>query len=387
MVQAFQRVGRILALLALLAIPALACSVTISGDGQKPVTQVAITQVVVITQVLVVTKIVPVQPVATLTPSLTPVEPDEAQPVASWQPVYPPLPPAPRMEVGSAYDEKRRVIVMVGGTDWTTAFAETWEYDGANWILRKELDTPGRIRPAMAYDSDRQVMVLFGGSDLPDNTFFDETWEYNGRRWVQRHPLKAPSGRKGAAMAYDPLHQSMVLFGGYERWGATKFFDDTWEYVDGEWVQRFPAHHPEAREATSMVFDAARGKVVLFGGGHDAGSVIYGDTWEWDGEDWVKRLDLLTSPPARWAHLMAYDEDRQRTILFGGLAGVTGQYGDTWEYDGHTWQQIFSDHAPAARWDALLVYDPLNRRTVLFGGQHWEGQFGWYNDTWHYQAY
>ena len=136
-----------------------------------------------------------------------------------------------------------------------------------------------------------------------------------------------------------------------------------------------------------MVYDTARGVIVLFGGGHDAGSVIYNDTWEWDGEDWIQRQDLPLSPPARWAVSMAYDEDRRRTVLFGGLTGVTGQFNDTWEYDGKTWKQVATSQQPSPRWDAGMVYDPRFHRMVLFGGQYWDQQFGFLNDTWHYLVF
>jgi len=277
--------------------------------------------------------------------------------------------------------------VAVGGTDWNVAFGETWEYDGTNWTLREDLPySPARIRPAVAYDSDRQVTVLFGGSNLGDTEFFNDIWEYDGSQWLQRSVPYPPAPRNGAAMAYDPVRKHLVLFGGYCLGCSTPFLDSTCEYDGTQWTKRYPAHHPEARETAHMVFDAARGKVVLFGGGRSAGNVVYGDTWEWDGDDWTQRLDLPASPSARWAHNMAYDEDRQRVILFGGLTGTIGAFDDTWEYDGQTWTQVTAWPRPSARWDFGLAYDPLNKRTVLFGGMYWDDGFGWFGDTWHYGA-
>jgi len=45
-------------------------------------------------------------------------------------------------------------------------------------------------------------------------------------------------------------------------------------------------------------------------------------TWEW--EDGVNRLQriLVTSPPGRFHHAMAYDSARQRVVMFDGS--------DTW---------------------------------------------------------
>jgi hypothetical protein len=74
-----------------------------------------------------------------------------------------------------------------------------------------------------------------------------------------------------------------------------------------------------------MTYDAARGRVVLFGGFD--GSRL-GDTWEWDGTTWSE-ISHPVSPSARSSHAMAYDAARGRVILFGGLDGSL-RLGDTW---------------------------------------------------------
>jgi hypothetical protein len=234
----------------------------------------------------------------------------------------------------------------------------------------------------MAYDPDRRMTILFGGNGLGNNSFFNDTWEYDGYQWMQQFPSQSPPPRNGAAMAYDAQGKRMILFGGYNRFGSQPFLDDTWEYVEGEWRQLDPSRRPPARETAQMVYDKARGRLVLFGGGQNAGSVVYADTWEWDGENWLLRTDLLVSPPARWAFFMAYDEQCQRVVLFGGLTGTVAQFNDTWSYNGKTWTQLASERQPPGRWDGGMVYDALNQRLVLFGGQFWENEFGFLNDTW-----
>jgi hypothetical protein len=79
---------------------------------------------------------------------------------------------------------------------------------------------------------------------------------------------------------------------------------------------------------------------------------------------------------------MAYDSARGRTVLFGGYDG--SQLGDTWEWDGSSWTQVFTPSAPAARSSVAIAYDVASRRVVLFGGS-----YGWPNgldDTWHYDG-
>ena len=51
---------------------------------------------------------------------------------------------------------------------------------------------------------------------------------------------------------------------------------------------------------------------------------------------------------------MAYDAGRQRTVLFGGFTGVTTGtvHGDTWEYDGSQWLRRSPAESPPARYGA-----------------------------------
>ncbi len=77
-------------------------------------------------------------------------------------------------------------------------------------------------------------------------------------------------------------------------------------------------------------------------------------------------------PPLREMASMAYDSDRQVTVLFGGHdLNLQGSQilGDTWEFDGTNWAQRFPSNSPAARDEAQMVYDSNRHRSVLFGGQ------------------
>ena len=51
-------------------------------------------------------------------------------------------------------------------------------------------------------------------------------------------------------------------------------------------MERFPATSPSARGGSAMAYDAARGRVVLFGGADVDGTPL-GDTWTWDGTTWA----------------------------------------------------------------------------------------------------
>ena len=87
-----------------------------------------------------------------------------------------------------------------------------------------------------------------------------------------------------------------------------------------------------------MAYDAARARVVLFGGVDPAGTAL-ADTWEWDGSDWTKRTPAA-SPPARMSHALAFDLIRAKVVLFGGTVYPATFFADTWEWDGTTWRRI-----------------------------------------------
>jgi hypothetical protein len=146
------------------------------------------------------------------------------------------------------------------------------------------------------------------------------------------------------------------------------------------WVQRAPNTSPPARRSHALVFESARGRVVLFGGTGSTGAEL-SDTWEWDGTDWLQRTPL-TSPPARYGHTLAYDSARGRVVLFGG--NWFGSVSDTWEWDGTNWLRRAPSTSPGLRYQHALAYDTARSRLVLFGGS---GSLAVsLSDTWEYFA-
>jgi len=123
---------------------------------------------------------------------------------------------------------------------------------------------------------------------------------------------------------------------------------------------------------------------MLYGGRVSSPSVVLGDTWEWDGTDWTRRMPT-TSPPLRDQPGLSFDTRRGRAVLFGGLVGQFPYFGyltDTWDWDGTNWTlRTYSGTPPAGRLVDSMAYDPLRGQTVLFGGFNATGVLG---DTWEY---
>lgn len=131
-----------------------------------------------------------------------------------------------------------------------------------------------------------------------------------------------------------------------------------------------------------MAHDTARNRTVLFGG-YGLGSNALGDTWEWDGVTW--QLRSTTGPVPRYASAMAFDSVRNRVVLFGGTCCGTN-YGDTWEWDGAAWIPRLLATGPVARCFHSMAFDSARGRTVLFGGSGIASSPASYALTWEWDG-
>lgn len=190
--------------------------------------------------------------------------------------------------------------------------------------------------------------------------------------------------RNAHAMAYDDQRERIVLFGGA---GISKVYGETWEWENNNWV-RVSTAGPAPRTFAAMTYDGARKQIVLFGGnrvlfGNDKEQDTFlNDTWTWDGKEWKKIA--ITGPSGRAEAGMAFDQKRGRIVLFGGYNRSNGEinrWGDTWEWDGAKWQSR-SVQGPSPQSGTSIVYDEL-RSVVVFWGQNAERTRG---ETWEWDG-
>jgi hypothetical protein len=130
---------------------------------------------------------------------------------------------------------------------------------------------------------------------------------------------------------------------------------------------------PSGRFDSQMVWDPAIHRTVLFGGltAVDAGTIQQydlGDTWEWTGARWLEVFPPH-SPSGRAAESMVFDSARNRVVIFGGRHGKTN-LNETWSFDGSDWTPINPANSPSVRELAGAAYDSARDRIVLFGGIH-----------------
>jgi hypothetical protein len=239
--------------------------------------------------------------------------------------------------------------------------------------------SPARIESAMAYDANTRQVILFGGLTAHDGSLND-TWAWNGHDWQQLHPSHAPAARTGAVMAYDEANGVLVLYGGGG--DEANMFTDTWTWNGKDWTLQHPQVSPTPREGPAMAYDAATQEIVLFGGlvkDNGRATPPVNDTWTWDGRTWTEQHPAVAPPPLFEAS-MAYDAARQRVLLFGGN-GPAVPTNETWSWDGTTWTQLHPQIAPSARVEASMAYDAAMRQVVLIGGGTGLAPFT-ANDTW-----
>lgn len=285
--------------------------------------------------------------------------------------------PGVRNAHAAVYDSRDHALLLFGGATATDVRADLWGWRAGSWQPSPATGPAPRTFPAMAYDSARDEVVLFGGSRVlfGDGTaapaMLDDTWVLRGDEWIRVAGV-GPGPRAEAAVAYDSRRGRTVMFGGWltSPGGGVTRLGDTWEWDGRRWT-RSSTSGPSPRSGAAMAWHPELEAVVLFGG---SGGPL-GDTWSWDGRGWTR----LPIPPApgRFNTVMAWDPSSQRLVRFGGWDG-TGRTSDTWELREDGWALV-QDTGPGARNHAVLVTAPDRGSLLLCGGHDGETVFG---DLW-----
>ena len=213
--------------------------------------------------------------------------------------------------------------------------------------------------------------------------------------WTELQSATSPSARAFHSMAYDAQSDRIVLFGGNERKPAGAFGStgETWayDYNNNRWTNMVPTAAPSPRDTHAVAYDEESDRVILFGGiGPVGGTEAFSnETWayNWNANTWTN-MQPPVSPRARLGARMAYAASVDRVILFGGH-DASEQFADTWSYEfaSTTWTELTPSSGPSARAFHTMAYDAESARIVLFGGQFFEaGTFVYFDDTWTYDG-
>ena len=245
------------------------------------------------------------------------------------------------------------------------------------WYQEDPTSSPaGRRFAGAAFDPARGVTIVFGGTDERAATVFGDTWEYDGAEWAQR-TTSGPAARERFASCFHRGHGVFVVFGGRDANGM--LLGDMWAFDGKSWSQVQPANLPPARMDATLAYDEVRDRIVLFGGRPLDPAKPFADTWEFDGVDWLQRSPA-TSPDPRFGHVSTFDAQRGVTVLFGGFTnGGSATDADTWEYDGKDWREVVTATVPAKSVFPALTFHRRHQVAVLVGAT---GSFNPAPQTW-----
>lgn len=270
-----------------------------------------------------------------------------------WQELPTTVAPTGRTEFGTVADPLRDALVVIGGTvpiQLSGTLGDLWELDRDRWSLATS-SLPRRASPALAYDPRRQRVMIFGGRD--DGTVIrplDDLLAWDGTSMAMVAQTGTPPARWGAPMAYDPVRDELVLFGGA---GLGGLLGDTWTFRAGAWTPHAGAG-PSPRVDARMLVDPTG--IVLYGGSD--GSKSLADLWRWNGTSWTSLGEQAPGPRA--AHGFVYDTARRRAVLFGGALGT-----QTWEWNGSdTWEKR-GTAVPFIGEFAAATFDPLRHQGIV----------------------
>ncbi len=312
---------------------------------------------------------------------------------SSWVKLFGKPAPQARFATAMAYDTVRKRTLLFGGADAKAELlGDTWLWEDVSrsWSKATPTNAPPASSGAMTWNPDTSEVIYFGGSPA-------QTWAWNGTDWILRSST-GPGPRRGAGMAYDTARKRVVLFGGTTTTAygcvavgaATVPLDvqnDTWEWDDATWtrVSAGGTGTPSARCGVSMQYVRDVGTIMF--GGLLAGSALTNELWRWNGTAW-SALSTPNPPSPRVGAGGAYDAKRDRVVLFGGYdGGPTLDSNETWEWQPArgtalaAWALRPVSEGPSIRWGASGASHGT-KHVVMNGGRVYPPEVGPAKETW-----
>ncbi len=294
----------------------------------------------------------------------------------SWIEMSPVIAPPGRGDAPLVYDSESDVVILFGGLlgPGRGKLNDTWaySYESNTWYnMSPSIAPDGRGAYMFAYDSESHRAILFSGLIRKDDpptghVCYNETWayDYNSNTWTDLKPTTMPTPRVYPAMGYDEESDRIILFGGILE--GTTVAADTWayDYNTNTWENMNPATRPSARFAAAMAYNSAVDKMILTGGTSD-GVTGYTDTWSYDYDTNTWTNLNPSEPPPDSAMYMTYDAEDDICIFFGEAGSDETKI---YNYTSNSWRSLHHTTHPPTRERCVLAYDEDSDRTILFGG-------------------
>jgi hypothetical protein len=242
-----------------------------------------------------------------------------------------------------------------------------FSWDGSDWTRVANANSALFMQGA-AYDEARARVVVFGGlvADHVGAGNSRGTWLFDGAAWQAQMP-SGPLAGGGATLVYDAARDRTVLTGGGTHTNATPR-EETWLFDGTAWAKAVVPESPASQYA-GAAYDRMRALAVLVRPVNGTGS----ETWEWNGTAW-SRIPAAVPLPYEYSYSLAYDETSKRVVSM--------VEGALWGWDGSAWTRLdASDGRESERKRATIAYDAARARLVA----HNASSYSWEYDgsSWH----
>ncbi|HEY4055085.1 MAG TPA: kelch repeat-containing protein [Kofleriaceae bacterium] len=305
-------------------------------------------------------------------------------------------------------------VVLFGGLEGgeSVSPSDTSSVKGDTWIMKDNTDTfvrldlptgaatpEARVFATLTYDpDDGGTLILVGGTTAYSEHEALPSWSLDANGWTPLPGGDAPSA-SGSVAAYDPV-LGVVVADGMEKTFARTPVVKTWK--NGVWTPGGDSPGG-ARYGASGGVDPITGHLTMFGGiggvnltgtcgpvgcTPGGGALDPSDTEVLSyipGPKWAAR-NIVPDPPQLAKQSYAYDPDRARVVVFGGVpsaatkasgsgANSDGVTARVYELVEHTFFHPFvlgdpQNGAPVERHSAAAAYADFGttRGTFFFGG-------------------
>lgn len=285
----------------------------------------------------------------------------------------------------AVFDPVRDRFIAFGGVNGSGVLVQetvVWQRSTAPvWAHLDAVDPsdpiPARQLASAIFDPVGDRMIVFGGQSVDGlDGEANDVWVLStasGSHWTTLGVLGTPpSPRHGASAIYDAARGRMIVFGGHTAGGDV---NDVWALSlagTPRWTQLAPTGMaPSPRSGAPAIYDAANDRMIVFGPDDDvawplsfAGSP--------SAPTWLPSAGA--GDPADHACVAVYDAAAQRMVVFGYRTGATDadRTPRTWtlSLDGAwTWTELgpFAS-GPTWRTQAAAAFDPVRREMIVYGG-------------------
>lgn len=311
------------------------------------------------------------------------------------------LPPPPLATAPAVFDPLRDRILIFGGPVDARGRRTIWSFlpAGGAW---KEIEFSGDvplIQPnAMVLDPVADRLLLYAGptaGPTPAGVFALNLGDPLPT-WV---PLSStgtpPTSRSDYSVVFDPVRYRLLVFGGYIGGTFPRFYGNSvWALsLSGtpEWTELAPTGQPpKGRGGHAAVYDPVHDRMVVHGGFYPdeppiGANLILDECWALSLSGtpaWQFLPPAGSVPAARRGHVAAVEPGGPGMVVFGGLSAFGAFRNDAWVLDLAAsttlayWTQVAPGvmPAPEPRWGAGACWDPPRQRMLIHGGFQQQGQ-------------